>query len=228
MTLSFDQVNPTSTHIYNPTNKRLSSLDASNKSFRHNIKMLFSTMLASVALPILAAATPIDLERRAGGPAIVPLAANCTLMNPLPHASQHPGNGTISGYVPSSSFSASKVYSWYIPQPDFLTREARWSNCIEQCNGYSGCVSAYMAYNAPLPKGWLGLPGGELEVGCFMYNRTLTPLDFVVATEGQYVNATAGNIYCPKAGSASATASSNASAAKSTGTTKKKPVKVVA
>lgn len=85
-----------------------------------------------------------------------------------------------------------------------------------------------MAYNAPLPKGWLGLPGGELEVGCFMYNRTLTPLDFVAATEGQYVNATAGNIYCPKTASASATASSNASAAKSTGTTKKKPVKVVA
>lgn len=78
-----------------------------------------------------------------------------------------------------------------------------------------------MAYNAPLPKGWLGLPGGELEVGCFMFNKTLTPLDFVIAEKaGSYVNATAGNIYCPTATAANASAKTTA--------TKKKPVKVVA
>jgi len=185
--------------------------------------MLFTTILSAVALPVLAAASPIELDRRAGGPAIVPLASNCTLMNPLPHASQHPGNASISGYQPSALFSSSQIYSWYIPQPDFISQEARWSNCIQQCNGLSGCVSAFMAYNAPLPKGWLGLPGGELEVGCFMFNKTLTPLDFVAAQKGNYVNATAGNIYCPKGASATA----NASSAKTTAT-KKKPVKVVA
>lgn len=183
--------------------------------------MLFSTVLTAVALPLLAAASPIELDRRAGGPAIVPLASNCTLINPLPHASQHPGNASISGYQPSSLFSSSQIYSWYIPQPDFISQEARWSNCIQQCNGLSGCVSAFMAYNAPLPKGWLGLPGGELEVGCFMFNTTLTPLDFVAAEKGNYVNATAGNIYCPKAASATANKSAKATA------TKKKPVKVV-
>jgi hypothetical protein len=185
--------------------------------------MLFSTIITAVALPLLAAASPIELDRRAGGPAIVPLAENCTLINPLPHASQHPGNASISGYQPSTLFTTSQIYSWYIPQPDFLSQEARWSNCIQQCNGYSGCVSAFMAYNAPLPKGWLGLPGGELEVGCFMFNRTLTPLDFVAAKKGNYVNATAGNIYCPKAAAA---ATANASA--KTTASKKKPVKVVA
>ncbi|KAI5202354.1 hypothetical protein E4T39_04765 [Aureobasidium subglaciale] len=187
--------------------------------------MLFSTIIAAVALPLLAAASPIELERRAGGPAIVPLAANCTLMNPLPHASQHPGNASISGYTPSSSFSSSKIFSWYIPQPDFISQEARWSNCIQQCNGLTGCVSAYMAYNAPLPKGWLGLPGGELEVGCFMFNRTLTPLDFEVAQSGQYVNATAGNIYCPKPATATEHAGAKTTATKKTSKT---PVKVVA
>ncbi|KAG9723182.1 hypothetical protein KCU73_g13775, partial [Aureobasidium melanogenum] len=79
-----------------------------------------------------------------------------------------------------------------------------------------------MAYSAPLPKGWLGLAGGELEVGCFMYNQTLTPLDFVVAEKGQYVNATAGNIYCPKATPATANTSAKSTASKKT------PVKVVA
>jgi hypothetical protein len=184
--------------------------------------MLFSTIITAVALPLLAAASPIELDRRAGGPAIVPLAENCTLINPLPHASQHPGNASISGYQPSTLFTTSQIYSWYIPQPDFLSQEARWSNCIQQCNGYSGCVSAFMAYNAPLPKEWLGLPGGELEVGCFMFNRTLTPLDFVAAEKGNYVNATAGNIYCPKAAAATANASAKTTASK------KKPVKVVA
>jgi len=185
--------------------------------------MLFSTIFTTIALPLLAAASPVQLERRAGGPAIVPLADNCTLINPLPHASLHPGNASISGYLPSSNFSSSShLYTWYIPQPDFETQNARWSNCIQQCNGYPGCVSAFMAYSAPLPKGWLGLPGGELEVGCFMYNQTLSPLDFVLAEKGQYVNATAGNIYCPKAAPATANASAKSTASK------KKPVKVVA
>ncbi|KAI4835466.1 hypothetical protein E4T44_08548 [Aureobasidium sp. EXF-8845] len=182
--------------------------------------MLFSTIFTAVALPLLATASPIDLQKRAGGPAIIPLASNCTLINPLPHASQHPGNASVSGYQPNTLFTTSQIYSWYIPQPDFLSKEARWSNCIQQCNGYPGCVSAFMAYNAPLPKGWLGLPGGELEVGCFMFNKTLTPLDFVAAEKGNYVNATAGNIYCPTATAANASAKSTA--------TKKKPVKVVA
>ncbi|KAH0126264.1 hypothetical protein KCU66_g6370, partial [Aureobasidium melanogenum] len=52
--------------------------------------------------------------------------------------------------------------------------------------------------------------------------KTLTPLDFVVAEKGQYVNATAGNIYCPKATPATANTSAKSTASKKT------PVKVVA
>jgi hypothetical protein len=186
--------------------------------------MHFTTLIASFALPLLAVASPIGLDRRAGGPAITPIPASCTIMNPLPHASQYYGNGTVSGWVPSSDALSHQIYSWYLSQPDYMTINNRWSNCIEQCNGLSGCASAFMAYNAPLPKGYYGLPGGQLEVGCLFFNRTLTPLDFVTAKAGQYVNATAGNIYCPTksaAGTSGNTSTKSVSA-------KKTPVKVVA
>lgn len=163
------------------------------------IKMLFSTVFASVALPVLAMASPI--ERRAGGPAITPIPSNCTVTNPLPHANHFCGNGTVSGWEPSSEALQSKVYQWYLSQPDFQSVNQRWGGCIDQCNGLSGCKSAFMAYNAPTPKGYFGTQGGALEVGCLFFNRTLTPLDFVPAVKGQYVNATAGNIYCPSAAS---------------------------
>ena len=55
-----------------------------------------------------------------------------------------------------------------------------------------------LAYNAPTPKGYYGTEGGVLEIGCLMFNASFTPNDFVeVEVEGQYVNETAGNIYCP-------------------------------
>lgn len=180
--------------------------------------MRFTTFFTCAAVPFVALASPIavDLEARAGGPAFTPIPANCTLMNPLPHASQHPGNGSVSGYVPSTSALTSQIYSWYLSQPDFMAPASRWESCIEQCNGLSGCSSAFMAYNAPTPKGYYGTQGGVMSVGCMMFNRTLTPLDFVAATEGQYVNATAGNIYCP-----------GAAASNSTKTVKRSPIKLV-
>lgn len=156
--------------------------------------MLFTTLLTSAALPLLAMASPI--VKRAGGPAFVPLAANCTVVNPLPHASHQCGNGTVNGWMPSNATLKNQIYEFYLEQPDFETINARWAGCLEQCNGLDGCKSALLAYNAPTPNGYYGTAGGALDVGCLMFNVSLTPNDFVPATTGNYVNETAGNIYC--------------------------------
>ncbi|GAB7355867.1 hypothetical protein MBLNU459_g6524t1 [Dothideomycetes sp. NU459] len=156
--------------------------------------MLFTTLLSSVALPLLAAASPV--VKRAGGPAFKPLADNCTIINPLPQASEHYGNGTVNGWTPSASAMNNTVYSFYLEQPDFETLDKRWEGCLEQCNGLDGCKSALLAYNAPTPKGYYGTAGGVPEVGCLMFGVYLTPYDFVTATNGTFVNETAANIYC--------------------------------
>lgn len=159
------------------------------------ISMHFSNLLAAI-LPVLAAATPI-IKPRAGGPSYKLIPANCTITNPLPHASAHCGNGTTNGWMPSPAFTASnQIYSFYLEQPDFESTTSRAQGCLEQCHGLDGCVSALLAYNAPKPKGYYGTAGGQLDVGCMMFNVSLTPKDFVFAPKGQFVNETAGNIYC--------------------------------
>lgn len=153
-------------------------------------------MLFAVSSAVLASAMP--LEVRAGGPSFVPIPQNCTVTNPLPHASQYCGNGTVSGYKPSANFKAShQIYDYYLPAPTGETLNAQWSGCLEQCNGLDGCVSALLAYNAPTPAGYYGTTGGVLEIGCLMFNASMTPNNFVAAAKGHYVNETAGNIYCP-------------------------------
>lgn len=119
--------------------------------------MLFTTLLTSAALPLLAMASPIT--KRAGGPAYKPLAANCTLVNPLPQASEKCGNGTSNGWMPSNATLENLVYEYYLAQPDFESLSSRWEGCLEQCNGYGTpgqCKSAFLAYNAPTPKGEIG------------------------------------------------------------------------
>lgn len=154
-----------------------------------------STILAAV-LPALALASPI--KPRAGGPAFVPIPANCTVVNPLPHASDYCGHGTVSGWMPSTNFtSLNQIYEFYLEAPTGETVDQQWEGCLEQCNGLDGCVSAFLAYNDPTPAGYYGTPGGVLEIGCQMFSTYLTPLDFTPAPAGQYVSETAGNIYCP-------------------------------
>lgn len=157
--------------------------------------MLFTTILAS-SLSALAMASP--LTRRAGGPAYVPIPSDCTVLNPMPKQPATCGNGTVDGMMPSAKFvAASQIYSFYLGQPDFETINTRWEGCLEQCNGLEGCVTAFLGYSVPTPAGYYGTAGGVPSVGCLMFNTTLTPLDFVAAPAEQYVNATAGNIYCP-------------------------------
>jgi len=160
--------------------------------------MHFFDLVAAAALVTVAVASPLKL--RAGGPTFKPIPADCTIVNPLPHASQTCGNGTVSGSMPSQAYlDANSVYSFYLEQPDYESVNARWEGCLEQCNGFSGCTTAMLAYNVPTPEGYYGTAGGVPSVSCIFFNRTATPNDFVAALQGQYVNATAANVYCPSA-----------------------------
>ncbi|KAK4544136.1 hypothetical protein LTR36_004634 [Oleoguttula mirabilis] len=155
--------------------------------------MQLYVLLASV-LPLLAAASPI--QPRAGGPIAEPIPSNCTLINPLPHASC--GNATTSGYMPTSNFTATNlVYSAYFE--GFLSQPAQATECMQQCYGFGDkgdCKSALLGYRIPTPKGYYGTVGGDLETACLLYGAYLNPNVFVPAPSGQYVNATAQNIYC--------------------------------
>lgn len=160
--------------------------------------MLFSTFISTAALPLLALASPIasSVKARAGAPAIVPLPANCTLTDSLPHASDHPGNGTISGWKPTNATLQSEIYEFFLEQPDFYSYNARYEQCLEQCHGLSGCKSVFFSNNAIVPAGYYFSSGGEEALGCIMFSKYLTPYDFEPAANGTYVNATSANIYC--------------------------------
>lgn len=146
-------------------------------------------------LSLLAAASP--LVARAGGPTSDPIPATCTVINPLPHAAC--GTSNINGYKPRPAFvKANLLYQAYYTTGLSQAEDAK--QCKQQCYGYGTtgeCKSSFVGYQVPTPKGWLGTEGGALETGCLLFKEYLTPLDFVVAAEGRYLNATATSIYCP-------------------------------
>ncbi|PSK34060.1 Glucan endo-1,3-alpha-glucosidase agn1 [Elsinoe australis] len=136
---------------------------------------------------------------RAGGPAYNPIPTTCSVPNPLPPTA--PGvpatNFSTNGLAPSPSFRAAHlIYQFYLPSPDSTDIAERWEGCLEQCNGLSGCVAAFMADGMRTPKGWYGTEGGVESRGCLMFNGTLAEGDFV--TREKVRGATAGNIACPE------------------------------
>lgn len=151
-------------------------------------------ILLANCLALLTVATPID--KRAGGPAATPIPSTCTVINPLPKASC--GTGNVNGYMPSSNFTAANsLYQAYFSSS--LSVSDQWTQCSEQCYGYGTpgtCKSALLAYNVPTPEGYYGTAGGDLETACLLYSAYLSPNDFVRAPAGQYMNATAGDIFC--------------------------------
>ncbi|OCK86033.1 hypothetical protein K432DRAFT_377134 [Lepidopterella palustris CBS 459.81] len=151
-------------------------------------------LLASLLITLTSAVpTRLNLNRRAGGPAAVPIPANCTVKNPLPTST----SPSTVAYAPAPSTTSAYVYSAYY-YPFSTNQTALFTQCLEQCYGYGNkgeCVAAYLASNVPAPP-LFGSPGGQLETACLMYNRTLTPADFVVASPGTYTDARCGNIVC--------------------------------
>lgn len=154
-------------------------------------------LLTALLTPLLVTSTPI-LHDRAGGPSITPLPANCTVLNPLPHANC--GTANVNGWAPSTNFyTAHKLYESYFE--GFLPAATQAKQCKQQCYGYGNkgeCKSSLVAYRVPVPKGYFGTAGGQLETACLLFDRHLTPASFVEAEEGTYVNATAASIYCPE------------------------------
>ncbi|EMC93701.1 hypothetical protein BAUCODRAFT_26928 [Baudoinia panamericana UAMH 10762] len=149
-------------------------------------------LVATLGLSGVAMAKPIS--QRAGSPGFVPIPTNCTIDDSLPGSSS--GSTNISGYMPSADFTSDNlVYSSYFDS--YLNQSAQIQQCREQCYGYGQCKSALLAYQVPTPAGYYGTAGGVLESACLLYDAYLDENAFVAAPAGQYINETAGNIYCP-------------------------------
>lgn len=154
--------------------------------------MRASTLAASLLAATLATASPIANLPRAGAPSYVPITPPCSVSYPL---SSSPSNATVA-YAPAAALTAAhKIYSWDRPLSDeaYVNATTLWSNCVEQCNGLDGCVSAFLAYNVP-GESHYGGPAGNPSIGCRMYDVAVRESDFVGVANGTYERAVAGVI----------------------------------
>lgn len=96
------------------------------------------TYIAMTNLALLAAASP--LSKRAGAPSITPIPANCTLIDPIPHATC--GSAEVSGYKPRPAFViANLLYEAYFPSSLSPVEQAK--QCSEQV-----CITTEMKANS--------------------------------------------------------------------------------
>jgi len=161
---------------------------------------MYSIYFLTSLLSLLVTASPI--LPRAGGPTAKSIPSDCTIINPLPHAAAAAACSTtgVDGYMPSSNLSSAHLlYSSYFESS--LSPADQATQCLQQCYGYGEpgqCKSALVGEQIPTPKGYFGTAGGVLETACLFYDSYMDPTWFVAAPSGQYVNVTAGNIYCPQ------------------------------
>lgn len=155
-------------------------------------------MLFHPALLIFAATTMASpILPRAGGPSATPIPSNCSITNTLPSSSSTASTASnttsVSGWMLASTFStAHKLYEAYYDSPS-----ARSQQCLEQCHGLLGCVSALFAKNVMTPDGYYGTTPHLSPMGCMLYDADAGPLDFVKAPGGQFVDEVGANICCP-------------------------------
>lgn len=98
--------------------------------------------------------------------------------------------------MPSTPAGAVMIYSWDMPASvgEQQNATALWTQCIDQCNGLTGCQAAYLGYNVPSTAKY-GLPEGySLGIGCRMFNATLLDTDLVQVQGGNYTQAVTANI----------------------------------
>ena len=118
-------------------------------------------------------------------------------INPLPHASC--GTANVNGLKPNPAFvKANLLYEAYFEASG--TPESQAIECKRQCYGYGNsgeCKSSFLAYKVPVPAGYEGSSGGQLETGCLLFKSYLTPNDFIALDAAHYQSETAANIYCP-------------------------------
>jgi hypothetical protein len=158
------------------------------------MRLLLATL--TTFLLALTHASPILPRAGAGGPIAKPIPESCTITNPLPHTNC--SLPSTSGHKPSPSFTSNHtLYEAYFDLP--TPAEELWTQCSQQCYGYGDegdCKSAVLAYEVPVPEGYYGAEGGDLAIGCLLFDQYLTPEDFEEAVEGQWVDERAGSIRC--------------------------------
>ena len=171
---------------------------------------------AVVLLALLQHASAVSvgkIEPLAGGAPSAPI-GTCNVSYPM----THPDTFVISplAFRPAdSALDKYLIYSYDLPKPAGWVKRCTqeelqplWNTCLERCNGLrvssqaanndtsaglAVCRSAFLAYNVPAaPK--FNVTGGQLGIGCRMFNQTLTSTSFVQVTNGTYQYAIAANL----------------------------------
>lgn len=158
--------------------------------------MLLSTTLFTAFATLTSALPTTTLVDRAGGPAVKPIPDTCTLSDP--HTQSTTPSSDPSAFLPAASVKSVELYAAYYPSPSSNKTQLA-QQCLEQCYGYgtsTECKGAFWAENVPVPAGYYGSAGGQLETACVFYTRALTGGDFEAAPEGQGTSAYARNIAC--------------------------------
>jgi hypothetical protein len=173
--------------------------------------MLTSTILAT-AFAALTAATPVQLDRRAGAPIAEPIPSDCTIANPVlctssefcPPVSYQPYRPTVATLVAATS--GPLLYGYYLDPSSFQVTSGNATSllqmCLETCYGYGNtgnCVGVYQAYSYPSPP-MFGAPGGNPAVACLLFDRPLRVTDFEVVPKGErdkWTDPRSTNIVCP-------------------------------
>ncbi|KAF2623619.1 hypothetical protein BU25DRAFT_414086 [Macroventuria anomochaeta] len=150
-------------------------------------------LAANILLCANALSTPTP-KVLAGGPSAVPIPSNCTVTN----LTLTLGQMRNESYLPTADAKNDILYSTYYPSPS--TNITTMSlQCLQQCHGYgdgSQCKTAFWAEKMPVPEGYCGSSGGQLETACLFFTRVLEDQDFMLAPEGQAPEAFAWSLQC--------------------------------
>nr|POE87841.1 hypothetical protein CFP56_11070 [Quercus suber] len=175
----------TTTPAVNGTS-RFSSSSKSTHTPSEAGTMIFYTILSILFATGSALMPPI----RAGGPAIIPIPANCTLTNTVPQTAN--ANTTGGWQLSNDFFNNHTLYQAYYNQST-----SRAEDCFEQCYSLSGCKSALFAHNVLTPNGYYDTSPFLAAMGCQLFDDYACPEAFVVAPKGQYTAERGANIACP-------------------------------
>jgi len=174
-----------------------------------NFNILAVTLLATGAS--LVSAQPVD--KRAGGPAVVPIPDTCSLVSVSPANNAQPSSPYVRArsddvataattFIPKAAFlSSNRVYAWFADPGTFSHNASlAYQICLEQCHGLgsgSDCQSVYFAQTYPAEPQFGG-PGGWPSDACIMFKTPLTAEDLEnVPTKNSTATGAIGtNIFC--------------------------------
>ncbi|KAK7509631.1 uncharacterized protein IWZ02DRAFT_503303 [Phyllosticta citriasiana] len=147
-----------------------------------------TTLISLLATLTTALPTANNLNPRAGAPSYVPIEAPCYLSYAL-------AADASSAARPNVDIATTQIYHWdrALADAKYSNETTLWTQCVEQCNGLSGCKAAFLAYNVPSEPIYTS-PGGSPSIACRMFNVQLDPASFETVANGSYTQAMAANI----------------------------------